>query len=148
MGNQNASFDDMSALGTSQNSSSSTIESKPKSTSNTTSSSEASPITGFSLIQANTNKNLQEISTGNAISTTTHKLNIQANVVSGFKGSIHFSLTEHINQNTTDDTAPYSLFGDDERGNYYFGSGLPKGDYTLVAMPNIGDSKTIKFTIK
>lgn len=147
MGNQNASFNDMASSGSTQSSTSTSTDSAPKSTT-TTSSSGSSPITGFSLIQANINRNLQELSTGNTVATTTHKLNIQANVVSGFKGTVSFSLTGASNQNFTDNTAPYALFGDDGRGNYYFGSGLPKGNYTLVATPSTGASKTIKFTIR
>ncbi|ERM81642.1 hypothetical protein P872_20010 [Rhodonellum psychrophilum GCM71 = DSM 17998] len=146
MGNQNASFNDMTSSGTTQSSSTDTAESSPKST--TTTSSGSSPITGFSLIQANINKYLQEISAGNVIPTTTHKMNIQANMVTGFKGSVSFSLTGASTQNFTDQTAPFTLFGDDGRGNYYFGTGLPKGDYTLVAMPSTGASKTIKFTLR
>lgn len=148
MGNQNASFYDMTSTGKLQGSSNTPPESNPESTSTVPSSTGYSPITSFSLIQSNINRNLQEISTGNTIIATTHKLNIQANVDAGFIGTVSFSLRGAIEQNFMDNTAPFTLFGDDGSGNYYFGSGLPRGDYSLVATPSNGASKTIEFTLR
>ncbi|MDO9552898.1 polysaccharide lyase [Rhodonellum sp.] len=144
MGNENATFNDMSSSGTTATAPAPT---SPTSTTPTNTTS-TSPISSFTLIAANLNRDLQVISEGNSISTNTHKLNIRANMESGFKGTVKFSLSGTRSHTYTDNSAPFSMFGDDGKSNYYFGPGLSKGTYTLVATPSTGASKTIKFTIK
>lgn len=143
MGNENATFEDMSSTVATA-----PVVTDPAPTTPIVTAPAPSPITSFTLIAANVNRDLQVISEGSSISTRTHKLNIRANMVSGFKGSVKFSLTGTKSHNYTDISAPYSLFGDDGRKNYYFGPGLSRGTYTLVATPSTGASKTIKFTIR
>lgn len=109
-------------------------------------------ITGFNLIQANVDRDLGSISNGETISSRTHKLSIRANTSSGFKGEIRFKLTGANNHNYVDSNPPYALFGDDGRGDYFFGSGLPRGSYTLEATPylsnqKVGETAIIKFIV-
>lgn len=109
-------------------------------------------ITGFNLIQANIDRDLGPISNGQVISSRTHKLSIRASVTSGFNGEVHFKLSGANNHTYKDRKAPFALFGDDGRGDYYFGTGLPRGSYTLEATPYTSDGKAgkvkmIKFTV-
>lgn len=110
-----------------------------------------STINSFYLIDASRDAILGSIKDGSTMTTTTEKLNITANMPSGFTGKILLELTGPISRTQTEGVAPYSLFGDDGNGNYYFGSGLISGNYTLKATPIIGSikgtSKIIKFQI-
>ena len=109
-------------------------------------------IYGFNLIQANVDRDLGSISNGEVISSRTPKLSLRANTASGFKGEIVFRLSGANSHTYVDDTAPFSLFGDDGRGDYFFGSGLSHGSYTLEATPYSGGERagktvTIRFTV-
>jgi hypothetical protein len=108
-------------------------------------------VNSFYLVDAGRDVVLGTIKDGTTITTTTQKLNITANLSSGFKGKVLLELTGPVKRTQTEGVAPYSLFGDDSNGNYYFGSGLISGYYTLKATPILGDvkgtSKTIKFQI-
>lgn len=109
-------------------------------------------ITGFNLIQANVDRDLGSISNGKTISSQTHKLSIRANTSSGFKGEVRFKLTGANNHNYVDSSPPFALFGDDGRGDYFFGSGLRRGSYTLEATPYLknekaGKTATVKFIV-
>jgi len=110
-------------------------------------------IKGFTLVQANTDVDVVAISNGGTITVDTHKLNIRANTTSSFSGEIRYTLSGASGHKYTDATAPYTLFGDDGKGNYYFGSGLYPGTYVLEAVPYkdgkvAGNSKKIQFTLK
>lgn len=110
-------------------------------------------ITGFNLIQANTDKDLGPIKYGEAVNTPTHKMSIRANTSSSFRGEIRFKLSGARNHTYIDSSAPFALFGDNGRGDYFFGGGLSRGSYTLEATPYSGNSKAgetavIKFTVK
>src|SRR5690606_24237471 len=55
----------------------------------------------------------------------------------------------------TDNVAPYALFGDDSKGNYYYGPGMKAGKYTLTVTAyseakgkgNVIEQKTVNFTL-
>lgn len=109
-------------------------------------------ITGFNLIQANIDKDLGPISNGEVISSRTKKLSIRANTSPGFNGEVQFRLTGAGSHSYVDSDVPFALFGDNGRGDYFFGAGLSRGSYTLEATPYSGGEKagktvTIKFTV-
>lgn len=115
--------------------------------------SEPQIITGFNLIQANTDEDLGAVSNGGVVANGTHKLNIRANTASSFKGEVRFKLSGAASHTYIDAGAPFSLFGDNGRGDYYFGGGLYPGTYTLEAVPYkegkvAGKAVRIKFTVK
>lgn len=108
-------------------------------------------VNSFYLVDASRDAVLGTIKDGTTMTTSTQKLNITANLSSSFKGKVLLELTGPVKRTQTEGVAPYSLFGDDGNGNYYFGTGLISGYYTLKATPILGDvkgtSKTIKFQI-
>jgi hypothetical protein len=111
----------------------------------------------FTLINADTDKEIMTIANGatldlNSLGTT--KLNIRANVSTTTAGSVGFALSGAQSKTRSDESFPYSLFGDSS-GNYY--SWTPAaGSYTLKATPysgangsgTAGTSNTITFTVK
>lgn len=109
-------------------------------------------INDFFLIDAQRDAILGTIKEGSSIMVNTNRLNITANASPGFIGKIKFELTGARNNTRTESSPPFALFGDDGKGNYYFGSGLAPGNYSLTATPIIGNvngiSKTVKFQIK
>ena len=117
-------------------------------------------ISGFMLVNAASDVDLFPINDGDVISLSTLpsvKLSIRANTSPEIVGSVHFELTGPQARAYTDNIAPYSLFGDDGNGNYYFGFWAPPalGTYTLKATPyslssakgTVGIPTTISFTI-
>lgn len=108
----------------------------------------SSTINSFYLIDASRDVVLGSIKDGGTMTTTTEKLNITANMSSGFSGKVLLELTGPRNRTQTEGVAPYSLFGDDGNGNYYFDTGLISGNYTLKATPIVGNVKGISKTIK
>ncbi|MEK6481831.1 hypothetical protein WJR50_30085 [Catalinimonas sp. 4WD22] len=114
-------------------------------------------IKSFTLIDAETNEELQKINNGDVIdlatlSSTTY--NIQAIPGSERVASIEFHLNGPFNHSQEENTPPFALFGDNPAGNFY-GRFLPPGQYQLTATPYIdrtkqssaGASLTIHFTI-
>ena len=54
-------------------------------------------------------------------------------------GSVKFELSGTKTHTYADNAAPFALFGDDGRGNYYYGgSSIPAGKYSLKATPYTG----------
>ena len=112
-------------------------------------------ITGFSLVNSATEKEVKTITSGASISLSSLSLtkgNIRA-VTSGTIANVKFELSGAQSLTSTDAAAPYALQGDDGKGNYYYGNWAPPalGTYTLKATPYdakgvAGASKTITFT--
>jgi len=110
-------------------------------------------ITEFKLIQANTDRILRSLSSGDVVTASTHKLNISASTTSSFKGEVRYKLSGSASHTYTDSRAPFTLFGDNGNGDYFFGNGLYPGSYTLIGVPYkdgkvAGKAKQINFTIK
>lgn len=112
-------------------------------------------ITGFTLINADTDQPIQTISNSAAIklsSLPTMHLNVRVNT-SGTVGSVKINVAGIANASRVENGAPYSVFGD-ASGNYT--AWTPAlGSYTLTAVPyNLsnaqgvaGNSSTITFTV-
>jgi len=112
-------------------------------------------VTSFTLINADTDKDIQTIANGavlNLAALPTRNLNIRANVA-GAIGSVVFALSGAATQNQTESTAPYALFSD-YQGNY--NAWNPNvGSYSLTARPyssgggagTLGTAATIKFSV-
>lgn len=93
-------------------------------------------ITGFTLVNANTDEDILEISEGVQINLLEYpdvEFNIRANT-SGDVGSVTMQLIGSLTKNTTESVAPYALFGDFPVG-YYYGEMLPVGSYTITGTP-------------
>jgi len=114
-------------------------------------------ILSFTLIKANTNEKIGTIKDGDRLKMSdigTHKLSIQANISSSFKGRVLFELSGNGNRRFFADQAPYTLFGYRDN-NYSFGTGLPIGKYSLNVTPYYflngrevpGNPRLIKFEI-
>ena len=60
----------------------------------------------------------------------THKISVRADV-NGSVGSVKFELSGAQQYSYSDNAKPYALFGDNSKGNYYYGLGMIPGKYTL-----------------
>jgi hypothetical protein len=91
----------------------------------------------ISLVNAHTEKVVKTISNNETIRFSTlgtNKLNFKANVGSNSSiQSVKFKLEGSNSHSYLDSAPPYALFGDDGKGNYYFGKILPQGTYKLTA---------------
>ncbi len=108
-------------------------------------------VTSFTLVNADNNQDLLTINDGTVINLNdlpTQNLNIRTNA-SGSPSFVGTTLTGPVNQNRTEGTAPFSLFGD-LNGNYVAAQ-LPAGNYTLTGTPAKngveGTSLTVNFSI-
>ncbi|WP_347158072.1 InlB B-repeat-containing protein [Pontibacter chitinilyticus] len=100
-------------------------------------------VTGFNLINANTNtviKPLREGDVLNLATLPTTKLNIQAATNPAKVGSVRFALSGTKARTVIENGAPYALFGDNN-GDYY--AWVPAvGSYTLTGTPYTAASAT------
>jgi hypothetical protein len=98
-------------------------------------------VVSFTLVNADTEKDIMTITNGATVNLRTlraSKVNIRANTGSSASGVVKFVLSGADNKTRFDDVAPYALFGDDKKGNYY--SWAPKqGSYTLEGTTYTGD---------
>lgn len=93
-------------------------------------------VSGFTLIDAEKDKDIIEIKDSNALdlSLLPHKgLNIQANTIPARVGSVVFELSGQQKRYHVENGPPYALFKN-INGNY-FGGSLQAGAYTLTATP-------------
>jgi hypothetical protein len=113
-------------------------------------------VTGLTLVNADTDKEVKELKDGDVLDLSTllgAKLNIRANVRPSRVGSMVFQLKGPQRRQWTENGPPYALFGD--IGGDYFGASLPAGDYTLTATPysatmgkgDEGNPLTIRFLV-
>ncbi|WP_299759948.1 polysaccharide lyase [uncultured Pontibacter sp.] len=120
----------------------------------------SSDIASITLVDAGTEKDVMKLnSDNNTLSFSalgTKKLNFRADLKSGV-GSVKFELSGAMNRTYTDNAAPHAMFGDNGKGNYYYGNlTMPEGNYTLTATPysgakgtgTAGTPVTVKFTVK
>lgn len=119
-----------------------------------------SKVVSFTLVNADTEKDIMTITNGATIklsSLSTRRLTVRANTSPSSVGSVRFNLSGAGSKNGNDNAFPYALFGDNGRGNYYYGTWSPPatGTYTLKATPysekdangTAGTAQTIQFTI-
>ncbi|PVY35206.1 hypothetical protein C8E01_1372, partial [Pontibacter virosus] len=92
----------------------------------------------LTLIDANSDKDLAQLTDGSTLSFSalgTKKFNFRANFDQSTVANVKFELVGAKGHSSTDKAAPFALFGDDGRGNYYYNQILPTGSYTLKATP-------------
>ncbi|MDO7852481.1 T9SS type A sorting domain-containing protein [Hymenobacter convexus] len=93
-------------------------------------------VTGFTLVNADTDLDLEALTAGMVLNTNTlptQQLNIRANANPAVTGSVVFSLSGPVVWTATENVAPYALFSD-LLGDY-FGQPLLPGTYSLTATP-------------
>jgi hypothetical protein len=165
VGNEKATFADMTSSGSNPSAPVETTPTEPGptdpagDTSLPGTSTGTSQISDLLLVNAHTEKDVMKLTNGSTVSFSavgTTKLNFRAALASSV-GSVKFALTGAKSHTYTDNAAPYALFGDDGNGNFFFGNTtLPTGSYTLTATPYSGSNAsgtagtpvTISFTIK
>lgn len=103
-------------------------------------------IKSFALVNAFTEKDVLTIKDSAKISLGQYglsKLNIRANQGVSF-GSVRFELDGPQTRSSKDNAFPFTLMGDDNSSNYYYGSWDPPslGNYTLTATPYSGSDGT------
>ena len=99
---------------------------------------EGSAITGFTLVNANTNKDIMDLNNGDTISLNalpTRSINIRANTDSTALDSVKLVLSGSTSKTRTEGKAPYALWGD-TNSNYNSGA-LKTGAHTLKAIPYV-----------
>ena len=115
-------------------------------------------IESFTLIDADTNEEIQELSDGDILDINQlfeKNLSIQVNTIPKQIGSVNIIMHGPISTEKVENFSPYSLFGDNQI-NGYVGKGFPPGIYQITARPYgesrlsgvEGQSKTITFSIK
>ncbi|GAB3853096.1 hypothetical protein GCM10028822_21510 [Hymenobacter terrigena] len=116
----------------------------------------AASITGFTLVNADTDTDLFAMTPGIVIDLATlptRNVNIRADTDLPLPGSVVMNLTGAQTRNETQDFAPYALFSD-YMGDYFPWS-PPVGSYSLLATPfddpggtgNSGAPLTLSFTV-
>jgi hypothetical protein len=139
MGNSNATYADMSKVG----SSTTPINPPPPPP---PASSATSPVTGLILLSAHTEKDIMAIANGASISLATvgvPKLNLRA-TTAGTVGSVKLEVSGTESKTVIDNLTPFSLNGDDGNGNFYYGNWYPPklGTYTIKATSYSGPNAT------
>ncbi|HLU90656.1 MAG TPA: polysaccharide lyase [Cyclobacteriaceae bacterium] len=116
-----------------------------------------SGITGLTFVNAQVDKDITSLTSGATISLSaqgTHKISVRADVDGA--GSVKFELSGAKTYTYIDNAAPYALFGDDSKGNYYYGPGLTAGNYSLrittytgtKASGQVVGSQVVHFTVQ
>lgn len=102
----------------------------------------ATTITGFTLVNADTDQDIFDLTPGIVLDLATlpTNLNIRANTDLDPVSSVVFALTGPQNQSITENVVPYSLFSD-LLGDYFAWT-PPIGSYTLLATPYEGTNGT------
>ncbi|WP_158859275.1 polysaccharide lyase [Lunatibacter salilacus] len=93
-------------------------------------------ISKLTFVNAETEKDYRLVEPEGTVymdSMGTFKINIRADLFNEKNvGSVKFEISGRDSFETIDNSPPFALFGDDGNGNYYYGSGLEKGDYQLT----------------
>lgn len=114
-------------------------------------------IKSFTLINTISNKELGTIHNNAEINIgplDDDRISLRANFDGPFSGSVDFNLQGRKKYQTTDNSSPYSLYGEGNGGQYYNQGGTPPGEYTLLATPYINKNtkgkagNPIKFQFK
>ena len=102
----------------------------------------ATTITGFTLVNADTDRDIFDLTPGIVLDLAAlpPNLNIRANTDLDPVASVVFALTGPQNQSITENVVPYALFSDFQGD--YFPWVPPVGSYTLLATPYEGTGGT------
>ena len=96
------------------------------------------PVAGFTLVNSSQDADLQAIQDGATVqvpASAADSLSIRAEVEDvAWLGSVQLALTGPYSITRIEDEAPYTLFGDDGRGDYE-GGAIPDGSYEIKATP-------------
>jgi hypothetical protein len=101
----------------------------------------------FTLVNAETDTDIMQIKDGAILTLSmlgTNRITIRAETKLKQVGSVNFVIKGSKTFNYIDNRLPYSLFGDDEVSNYYYGTLLPPGEYSLKVYPYSGKNATGK----
>jgi Polysaccharide lyase len=113
----------------------------------------------FTFVNAETDTDIVTFTQGAILSLNTlgtNRITLRADTKLTKVGSVEFMLKGAKTYSGIDSEPPFALFGDDGLGNYYYGSLLPPGEYSLKVYPYVGKKGTGKprpafstsFTIK
>ncbi|MDN3671164.1 polysaccharide lyase [Echinicola jeungdonensis] len=133
MGDENASFEEMSTLG--GVSSSSDLEEEPVLENDVDDSTTSTEGVGLTLINTSSDEPIGQFGTGALITAKNHRLSIVPEFGADQPSSVRFELSGTDNRTLVDDEFPFALNGDDGNGNFWYGDGLYPGDYKLVITP-------------
>ncbi|MDH3795868.1 MAG: PKD domain-containing protein, partial [Flavobacteriaceae bacterium] len=110
-------------------------------------------VVNFTLINADTDQDLYNLSDGQQIIESTisgTNLAIRANTNPSVVGSVFLQISGAINSSRTENAAAYALFGNS--GSNYFGQLFPVGSYTMTATaysePGLSGNNLGSFTIQ
>jgi hypothetical protein len=95
-------------------------------------------IKSFTLINTITKQIIGVVPTGSKINIKPlkdNRITLRANFDEPFAGSVEFNLTGPKTHLETDNTFPFTLYGESSSGQYYNRGGTPVGSYTLIATP-------------
>ena len=110
-------------------------------------------ISGFTLVNADTDEDIMELTDGASVDLFDYPaLNVRANTYPDVVGSVQFVLNGKV-KGLIEKFAPYSLFADNQ-GDYFDGH-LRPGEYEVTAIPfteidaqgDKGQAKSVKFTV-
>jgi glucose/arabinose dehydrogenase len=118
-----------------------TVEMSSNKTITATFTSVAGQLASFTLVNADTDQDIQQLTAGitlNLATLPTRNLNIRANTSPTTVGSVVFDLSGAQTRSQTETLAPYALFSD-VSGNYNpWNPAIVVGNYTLLATPYSG----------
>lgn len=92
-----------------------------------------SGIERLTFVNAQYETDIYPLTDGRSLSLSeqnTHKISVRADLNKSV-GSVKFELSGAQKYTYSDNAKPYALFGDDSKGNYYYGIGMIPGKYTL-----------------
>ncbi len=92
-----------------------------------------SGIESLTFVNAQYETDIYALTDGRSLSLSeqnTHKISVRADLDKSV-GSVKFELSGAQKYSYSDNAKPYALFGDDSKGNYYYGPGMIPGKYTL-----------------
>ena len=101
-------------------------------------------LTGFTLVNADNGQDIKQLVEGETLnlpSLPTRNLTVRANTTSTSIASVAFDLSGSQSLSTTDNSAPFTLFGD-KNGTYTPWASLGTGSYTIKATPYNGSAAT------
>jgi hypothetical protein len=101
-------------------------------------------LSNFVLVNADNGQDIKQLADGEALNLAllpTRNLGIRANTGSSTVGSVSFGLDGTQQLTTTDNTAPYTLFGD-KSGSYVPWQAVATGNYTIKATPYTASAGT------
>ncbi|MGV3640275.1 MAG: polysaccharide lyase [Adhaeribacter sp.] len=93
----------------------------------------------YTIVDAETERDLMPLTNKEALLIQnvlkTKKFTVRANLADPRVTGVKFVLKGARNHTYVDDEKPFALFGDDGKGNYYYGSILPTGRYSVYIIP-------------